>query len=296
ELTETYTSKNYTKYDPMTGRPVGDPYISSISYAADRVANGIICRNEKVTLTLSNSGYVTNYNLRYNPTIKYPEPKNIISASKAYSQFFKNTELSLRYRLAYRYEDKKTVSALVYSAANTMRIDAFTGKKVNYDGSEYIDYNPEISNYTDLENSKYKAVAEKMKKYGIVLMDEKGRLNENEVITALDFANLLNGILSGSYGAYYSSAPDIDIKEEDKLTREKAAVIVVSMRYGNEIAEMTSIFAEKFTDVPKTNKYIGYINISDASGLIKGNGNKFSPNKAYTRGDALMFAYNLLSK
>lgn len=282
----TYNDKYYSEYDPKTGRPIGEPRIISKSYSANREAYGIKCADESVSLQFANNGYVTSYSLNYHADVTYPKPDKILSESKAYASFFEQVDLGLKYRCAYRTDTKKVLTALVYSADKTLNIDAFTGKLTNYDGSEiYVDET--TGDYTDLKNNKYAKYAEKLKKYGIVLMDEKGRLNAKKSITAKDFADLLNQVgLGGGIG---------NLKETTKLKRQTAAYVIVGGVYGSPIAEMTSIFKNKFSDVKDDNKYLGYIMIADASGLFTGNGTKFEPEKSFTRGEAIKYVYDLLS-
>jgi hypothetical protein len=291
-LNNTYTGKTYMKYDPDTGKAIGEPRITHMNFDAKRVEYGITCISENVSLNFGNNGYITGYYLNYNKDVTYPKPDKIISKSKAYSQFFKQVELGLRYRCAYDSEAKKVVSALVYAADNNLYIDAFTGKLTNYNGSEIYTAKKE-GEYTDLENSKYRTVAEKLRKYGITLMDNKGRLNEDETINAYDFANVMS---SAGINVNAKETDSDIIKEDTKITRQLAAYLLVCGKYGSQVADMTSIFKSKFTDVTDKNKYLGYIMIADESGLLKGSGDKFSPKAALTRGAALKVIYDYLSK
>ncbi|MCR4780357.1 MAG: S-layer homology domain-containing protein, partial [Ruminiclostridium sp.] len=195
---------------------------------------------------------------------------------------------------AYKSDTKKIVSALVYSAnGGSLCVDALTGKVVNYDGSEISEF--EEGKYTDLEGSKYAKYAEKLAKYGIFLADEEGRLNESEAITAGDFNSLISNAGLGWFDL--STVTITDIKEDTKLTRQTAAVLLVSSRFGKDVAELPGIYRSKFSDVPEDSKFVGYIVISDAAGFIKGNSSgKFRPNKAFTRGEALKLVYDVLAK
>ena len=291
ELSVQYSNKVYNKYDPNTGRGVGTPRITSISFNANRVENGITCVSEYASLTLANNGYVTSFSSEYHNDIEYPAPEKIISQNKAYKNFFKQVGLGHKYRCAYRTDTKKVVTALVYAADSSLYIDAFTGKRTDYNGKPITEAE-ETGNYTDLENSKYKKYAEKLQKYGITLMDKDGRLNENETITAADFCGLISWADLDSYIIGQNS----EIKDDTKLTRRLAAYILVASKYGTAIPDMTGIFKSKFSDVSDTNKYAGYIMIADASGMLTGNGDKYSPKAAFTRGEAIKVLYDLLSK
>lgn len=285
ELTLSYEKKQYDKYD-NNGKPIGNPRITSRSYTVNRMAYGIKCDNENAAITISNNGLITSFSITYYDNVKYPKPDNIISESEAYKSFFKQVGLGLKYRCAYNTKSKKVVTALVYASDSILYIDAFTGKRTNYNGTIY-DEAVEQGEYADLEGSKYKTIAEKLKKYGITLMDKDGKLDENKAITAGDFSNLMQFI--GFYG-------ETGYKEDYSLNRQAAAKILVTGKYGKEVAEMTSIFKNKFSDVKASSKYIGYIAIADASGLMTGSNGKFRPTAAFTRGDALKFVYNYLSK
>ena len=133
---ESYSNTRYLEYDRWSGEGIGNPITTSVSYNANREAYGIKCESENYGLTVDNSGYVSRFYANFNDDVTYPKPDNIISIDKAYKNFFDNVDFGLRYRCAYRSNDKKTVTALVYAADSTLCIDAFTGKRVNYDGSE----------------------------------------------------------------------------------------------------------------------------------------------------------------
>lgn len=292
---ESNSSTRYLEYDRRTGQGIGNPITTSVSYNANREAYGIKCENESYSLTVNNSGYVSRFSVNYYDDVTYPKPDNIISADSAYKNFFDNVDFGLRYRCAYRSNDKKTVTALVYAADSTLSIDAFTGKRVNYDGSEL--YVSDTSDYTDLEGSKYKEYAEKLASYGIRLMDKSGKLSEKEAVTAADFVQLIESI--GMYGSSVDAeaVKAYNIEEETKLDRKTAAVVLVMAKYGNEVAELTSIFKNKFSDIKDDSKYLGYAMISDASGWITGSDNgKFYPDSAFTRGDAIKLVYDYLTK
>ena len=286
DLEMTYENKVYDKYDQKTGKGIGNPRVTSRSYRASRMAYDIRCDGEYADFTLSNNGFITNYNITYYADITYPKPDNIIGMSEAYQSFFKQVGLGLKYRCAYNTKSKKVVTALVYAADSQLYIDAFTGKRTDYDGSEY-DEAAETGDYTDLAGSKYKVYAEKLKKYGITLMDKDGKLNENASVTAGDFKGLLEKI------GFYNTA---EYKETAALRRQDAAKILVTGKYGKDVAEMTSIFKTNYSDVKSASKYIGYIAIADASGLLTGSNGKYRPTAAFTRGAALKFVYDYLSR
>ncbi|MBQ9384492.1 MAG: S-layer homology domain-containing protein [Ruminiclostridium sp.] len=296
------------RFDKETGEPVpGTPRTTRRYYSANRVENKIKCREEYYNITVANNGYVSEYSVTFNEGLEYPKPENIITKAQAYKSFFDQVEYDLKYRCAYDTKNKKVVSALVYAASNSLRIDAFTGKMTSYNGEELPAVSPD-SDYTDLEGSKYAAYAKKLASYGIKLMDENGRLDENSPITAGDFRKLLNYV--GFYSSYYDEPDEDDDstettkslaqpKDTDKLRRRTAAQILVtsSLGYsGTTIAELPGIYRSTFSDVKDTSAYIGYIEIADAAGLLTGTKGKFYPKAYFTRGAAIKLIYDMLNK
>lgn len=248
-----------------------------------RYVNAIRCDSENASITIDRDGKVSDFNIRYYG-IEYPAPKNIISADDAYDKYFGQIDYALRFRCALK-DNKKVVTAMVYSSDERLNIDAFSGDLVNYDGSEYY---REAKNgvYTDLDGSKYKKIAEKLAVYGITLMDEEGRLNADKAITRSEFRSLASAV--GSYGSVGTS-PD------SELTRQYAAKMLVSRYLDENVAELP-IFRTSYSDVKKDSKYAGYIAVADALGLMSGKDGKFNPSAKVTRGQALQLIYNILAK
>lgn len=287
DLEEDGVSTQYDEYD-KNGQPVGEGRVLSRSYNAQRMVDGIASTAESVSMTIGNNEHITSYNLRFYD-LEYPSADKIISAKQAYKKFFEQTDYSLRYRCAYRSKDKKVVTALVYAADDTLYIDAFSGKLTYANGEERMTAQ-ETGEYTDLEGSKYKAYAEKLRSYDIVLMDENGRLNENNSITTFELFTLMSNCgISFDYDTRLTDTP---------VTRQDAAKYLVKGKYGSnisDIAELKDLFKLTFTDVDEASEYAGYIAIANAAGLITGNGDTFAPTAKLTRGEALKLMYDYLS-
>ncbi len=275
-------SREYISKERRDNGEIGAIFGASASL--NRFANGIKCSDETARISIDRNGKVNNYNMTYYG-IEYPEPDNIISETDAYAKFFEQVDFPLRYRCALK-DNKTVVTALVYTASRTLYIDAFTGKLTNGDGSEaYII--PEDVTYTDLKDSKYRKIAEKLAAYDITVMDEDGSLNEDKIITRGEFKNLVRSL--GTYSW-------LDEKETDKpLTRQYAAKIIASNWLGKKIAEMP-IFKSSFSDVKDTGKYTGYIEVACNMGYMSGKDGKFKPAQKVTRGQALKMIYDLLNK
>ncbi len=281
EFKLTDLSYRYSSYN-IDGTPAADAYITSVSSSSPRYIYDIPSTAEDVGLTINSSKKITSYHLDYYG-IEYPEPEGIISADEAYDSFFEQTEFALQYRLAVK--EKKTLSAIVYNTSDYLCIDAFTGKRTNWNGSEITETYK--GGYTDLEGCEYREIAEKLAMYNITLMDEQGRLNADAYITREDFASLAREI--GCY--YYNNGASGSMK----LTRQFAAKILTSSVISEECAELSGIFKSPFSDVSESNKYVGYIAVANAMGLMEGKNGKFRPSSKVTRGEALQLIYDYLA-
>lgn len=263
------------------GNLTEDSYISTVSVESPRYAYGIPSDREKVSMTIDQSGRVSRYSLNWYG-IEYPKPENILSEDEAYTKYFEQIEYKLLYRIAYNRTQKRMETALVYNASDDFRIDAFSGKLVDYYGEEVSV--KEKDGYTDLKESGCREEAEKLALYGITLMDEEGRLNADMTITRSDFAKLVRSI-----GVYYGNVEN----GERPLTRQYAAKILAGY---SKIAELPNLFKSPYSDVSEDDPYVGYIALAVAQGYIKGENGKFRPSAKMTRGDALLLVYDYLNR
>ena len=259
------------------------PKMYTVNAYINRYANAIRCDSENVAITVDRNGKVADFNITYYG-IEYPAPKNIISTEDAYKKYFEQVDYALRFRCALK-DNKKVVTAMVYASDDRLNIDAFSGDLVNYNGGELYRA-AKTGEYTDLEGSKYKEIAEKLAIYGVTLMDENGRLNADKVITRAEFRDLASSI--GSYGS-------VSDKPDSALTRQFAAKMLTS-RYLDENVASLPIFKTSYSDVKEGNKYAGYIAVADALGFMSGKDGKFNPSAKITRGQALQLVYNILAK
>ncbi|MBQ8613139.1 MAG: S-layer homology domain-containing protein [Ruminiclostridium sp.] len=264
----------------------GTPYKGAKVTGADlfsyRYAYDIPCTSESLMIDIDREGKITSYNMNY-MGIDYPAPENILTEEEAFGKYFEQVDYSLQHRLAIK--ENKVYTAMVYNADRDMYIDAFSGKLTNYNGTEVIKQTK--GGYTDLEGSKYRKIAEKLAVYNITLMDENGRLNEDEYITREEFSNLASRI-----GCYYYNRTGGD----KVLTRQFAAKILTSDILSEECAELAGVFKSPFSDVKDNNKYVGYIAVAVAKGVMKeAEAGKFCPSKKVTRGQALRLIYNILA-
>ena len=281
EFKVTEPSYFYSAYDKK-GNPAKDAFIVETYAYSPRYAYDIPSDTENVNISINSEGKVTNFGINYYD-IEYPKPENIITEEQAYDSYFEQVDHYLQYRLAIK--EKNTLSALVYTTSDYLYIDAFSGKRTNYNGVEYVE--TYTGGYTDLEGSEYRKIAEKLAEYGITLMDEDGKLNADEYITRQEFA-----VLARNIGAYYYNSKDGD----KALTRQFAAKILTSEIITEQCAALRGIFKSPFSDVKDSSSYVGYIAVANATGIMEGKDGKFKPSQKITRGEALKMIYDFLAE
>ncbi len=272
---------NWSKLN-KDGTPAADAYITSASSSSPRYAYGIPSMSEEISIRVNTAGKITQYGLEYYG-IEYPKPTKIISEEEVFDSYFDQIEYGLQYRLAIKKD--VTYTAVVYNPSNKLYIDAFSGKLTNSNGTELTQY--VIDRYTDIEDSKYKKIAEKLEAHGIVLRNEEGQLLEKEYISRDDFSSLMSNI-----GCWYNNRTG----GEKALTRQFAAKILTNRIVSEECAELKGIFKSPFSDVKEDSKYVGYIAIANAMGYMEGKDGKFRPGAKVTRGEALKMVYDMLSE
>ncbi len=263
------------------GTPAEGAYVTSAYAESPRYAYGIPSMSESIDIKVNAAGKITRYTIDY-LGIEYPKPSKLISPEQVYDNYFEQVDYDLQYRLAI--QKNITYTAVVYNPSDKLYIDAFSGKLTNSNGTEKIKAN--VTSYTDLEDSKYKEVAEKLEVHGITLWDEEGRLNEDEYISRDDFSSLMSYI-----GSWYNNRTGGD----KVLTRQFAAKILTNRIISEECAELAGVFKSPFSDVKESSKYVGYIAIANAMGYMKGEDGKFRPGAKITRGEALQMIYDRLS-
>ena len=270
---------SYSEYE-KNGEPKKTAHITYASSNSPRYIYDIPTTRENVSMYINGDKKIFEYNIDYYG-IEYPKPDNIIDTEGAYDKYFEQIDYDLLYCCAIK--EKKTLTAMVYNPSRTLYIDAFTGKLVNSDGSELVSY--EKGEYTDLKGSKYEEIARILEMYNVTLMDENGRLNENEAITREQFSNLVSSI-----GCYYYNRTG----GEKELSRQFAAKILTNNVINETCAEIPGIFKSPYKDVKESSKYVGYIAVASALGYIKGENGKFRPSDTITRGEALQMVYDFL--
>lgn len=262
-----------------------------------RYVNDIPFNANSVNLRFDHEYNLTMYSISYYD-MTFPAPENILSGEDAFKALSDIGDYKIFYIADY--DNKKYIP--VYNLAESITIDAFTGKSIY----EYEENTESGGKYTDIEGhyaeDKIKALAE----YGIFL--DGAELRPDEPITQKDYVALLSIVfyyndiscLRSSYSAenLYRTLPnnflEKDINPASHLTRCDAAKLMVKAMGAEEYAKLSQIYAPLYNDVYEN---IGYINILTGFGVLSGDGSgNFNPNNEITRAQALIMIYNYLSR
>jgi uncharacterized protein DUF4901 len=246
-----------------------------------------------------------------------PNKGETINKEKAYDILFEKIGYELMYVKTYDEENlvnsrdnRKNIKVrLVYNTSPNIpvNIDAQNGKLLDYSGEEYQD--SRIKQYTDIEDSYAKDKIQTLAEYGIGFSGDKFR-PKDEIIQK-DFVNLLWQAIntyrskSNSTDEMYKDLIDSGIIKEDekspnqKVTKEKAVVLIIRAMNYEEIANLQDIYKEDiFIDWKDIDpKYRGHINLASGLHIIEGNidkSEKINPKKKLTRQDAGNIIYNYI--
>ncbi len=132
DMSKNHVTVSYNRYD------------GSYSVEIKRVRNGIEIKDERVNITVSNSGSVTSYNARsISDNVLSEASVKSLDGSQILSSFKSNIPLNLRYHSVYDSENNKYTVKLSYFVDDyTSVINAETGEKytLEYTGDSYKYY------------------------------------------------------------------------------------------------------------------------------------------------------------
>lgn len=266
-----------------------------------RYANGIEVDGDAAHITFTD-GAVTHFRASYTE-VDFPSLDSIKDTAEAEKILFDNRDYSLVYAIS---GDRKSIVPIY--TIDYVRINALTGKFVNFDNTEISDEVAEKITYSDLDGHWAKSQIEALALYGIGFAGRE--FKPNTIITQRDFLALLMSIKGNavyindadlaqtewvySYSKGSGVIADEDFDADAPLTRETAAIYMIRSIGAEEYAKYNDIYVTPFDDVTD-NK--GYVALLYAMGVIRGNGsNKFEPHREITRAEAAMMIYNYLMR
>ncbi len=180
--------------------------------------------------------------------------------------------------------DKKSGARLVYScyAQDTQFVSPFTGKQLNYDGTEYVKVNTEYT-YDDIAGHWAEGIISKLSDIGVGF--EGGKFEPEKKVSADDFKRLAEGL-----GMY--SALDAGYTEGELMRIGAIRYVVKSLGY-QKVAELPDIYRTDFVDNDEIKKEdLGYTAIAKALGIVSGSGSKIRVYDGMTRAEAVCILVN----
>ena len=252
------------------------------------------------------TGKIYSFGSYWNDEIVFESPKNIISAEAAMNAYLANEGFGLKYEINQinKYDSSKAKDGyydysglssveyeirLVYRADITPSyISPFTGKQLNYDGTEYTVTKPYA--YLDLnDEAKYRNI--------LLLADmnigfDGEKFLPDQAITVGEINSLLEKI---GYGSYTTEA-DATVNSSELITREKIAQTFVDKLGLDKLSKLSGIYKTGYTDESSINKdYLGAVAIAKGFGLLGGDeNNNFNPQKNISRYDAVNLLLNFI--
>lgn len=274
-------------------------------YTYVRYVNEIPFYEDTVTLILSEkTGEVQNYRISYTEA-QFPKLDGVISKADACGKLF----ASVSYNTVYsRMNMNNNEASLIYAFDDNipLRIDAFSGKILNYNNEEYK--KDVFKGYTDISGHYAEKIMNELARFGIRFEGEEAR--PDEPIMQKDYIALLNSVFvsknpviickADSYAGEYQDAynrgillPD-EADAQGEVTRALAAKYLIRAMGIDKYASIKGIYVSPFNDVTE---YVGHIAILNGLGIVSGDGNgSFNPNGILKRADAMILIYNYLTK
>lgn len=267
-----------------------------------RYVNGIEVQSDVANAVYSGET-LTRYSISYTDT-EFPPLDNVMSVSDAEKIMFDKDGYEMVYMLSIQ---ESSVEAVPVYKHNTVSINPFTGKYVDYKNEEVSEDDGTIE-YSDISGHYAEKCINELAYYGIGF--EGGEFRPDDNITQKDFLSLLTSVYRSGIIVLKDNAEQADyvyrnavrnsiISEEERddnsaVTREKAAIYMIRAMGAEDYAKYNDIYVSPFEDVTE-NK--GYISLLSAMGVVNGDGNgKFNPKSEITRAESIIMIYNYLTK
>ncbi len=261
------------------------PSYYSFSYV--RKVNGIKYPSNRISVTYDNeTGMIASYSRIWDEEAVFPDVAKTLTDRGIMDIADKILDFTLIY--------VKGVPVYDFKDTAGIRLDAFTGKRINYDGSEYVENKREP--YTDIEG--HWAEADILKLWNNNIYKSSDLFNPDGVITKKEFAEFIYGYKpsEAAAGRLFAFMPEEQADLDKPLTRADAAKAIVGKLGMERIAKCSEIFIYPFADeIAEDVK--GYAAVCYALGIIRGDENgKFSPDSLVTNAQAAVMAVNIFDE
>ena len=274
----------------------------------ERLVNGIPYKSNGLYICFDNYGNLTNLSFAWD-NITFPSTENILSADKAYENFFRLCGLELSY---FKRGNNELVPIYKKSSSGTGIIDANLGIQLNYDGTDF--HNQRNYNYLDIDTHYSKAAASKL--YDCDIYVSSGNVYLKNKITQQEYLLLISELISGTkpilnttgvlsndqremlytYMVENNIISKSEINYNGYVTRADAVKYLINILGYGPVAEVAEIFIPHFSDTDKIPAHLlGYVELARSIGVVNGDiDNTFRPQDYLSNGDSLIMIYNYL--
>lgn len=115
-------------------------YSDRAVFSLVRTKNGIPVRNDSGSIVLDkNTGALISFSLNWHEKAAFKDAKTALSEDKAKDKYAQMIDIKPQYEFYYDWEAKEQKCRLVYRQSNYGQINAFTGKKSDFDADGYYD-------------------------------------------------------------------------------------------------------------------------------------------------------------
>ena len=305
---KTYAPTEYEKSQiaetAYGGRYIFTERVNGIEFDANQVS---VYVNEK-------NGKVMSFSKTWEDGIEFDSSENLISEEDAWNAFVGEDGVE-KYYIADGLKGYGNRSAeefrLIYrlSDESPAYIDAKTGKPLGWDlkiDEEEEEYKPQA----DLKGHFAEKSVELLARSGVIL-SKKEKFSPNEAITRNEMVYLL---FMFERGMYIEPADDVIVQFMDEALargiisdrgknpdpmayREEAASAIVNLLGYKKAAELSDIYKTGFADESQISKeFLGGVAIAKGLGIVNGEGGKFAPHRAVTRGEFAVMLANSYGK
>lgn len=277
-------------YDNSTGKFT----YAGFDFDYDRVNEKIPVNGNHIYISVDAvSGKIFNYSCYWTENVEFPSSKGVIDAKTAFDKYIAYDGFDLVYEIVTSYVEgksyygndvKKSVRLVYRTAISPTYVDAFTGKQLNYDGTEYSFVSRDF-NYKDIAGSKYERTIKILASMGAGFDGDE--FKPDQVITRDEFQQLAKEM------SQYIGYSSYEIKGDKALTRQMAAKAVIGYIGYDELAKL-DIYKTGYSDEKKISKgYVGSVALAKGFGIMEAaSGKKFKPTAKVTRGEAAQILLN----
>ncbi|WP_099190130.1 YcdB/YcdC domain-containing protein [Tepidibacter mesophilus] len=301
--------------------------INSDSYYYDfaRINNKMNYENNNISVSVDAiTGEVTRVDYVWNNDAKFITVDNVIDKEKAKDIYFDNSKIELGYTTINDNKENNRKATLAYSLEDMYgldKIDAITGKKLDYNGEEFKnkddkDYSDKIKDHwakkeltilsdsyiIDLKTFEPNNEISKIDAIKMIVNAKGYNTYRTSDIKDLKFKDIKNDDEDMSYIKLAIEYGFVENKEENfnkdaKITRQEMTKMIVKLIDKEQMANMKDVYSLGFNDEDSIdNDYKGYVAVCKGLGIVAGDNSSFRPKDNATMTEMAVSVYKALSK